>query len=91
MAFRDVTGDALEAHFQQAGEGAKMRRRGLVGSGCLVDEAYDIVTVGTVVETGHPRRIRGAGKGQWREQNQHQNDRKGGSDHLPDGTGGLGR
>jgi hypothetical protein len=31
-----------------------MRQYGSVGSGCFVDEAHDIVTVGTVVESGDP-------------------------------------
>ena len=54
MAVRDVAVDAIEIHDQQAGEWAQMRRYGLVGSGCFVDEAHNIVTVGTVIESGHP-------------------------------------
>ena len=54
MAVRDVAVDAIGVHDQQAGEWAKMRRYGLVGSGCFVDEAHNIVTVGTVIESSHP-------------------------------------
>jgi len=54
MVVRDVAGDAIEAHFQQAGEWAKMRGGGLVGTGRFVDEAHDIVTIGTVVDPGNP-------------------------------------
>jgi len=54
MAVRHVAGDVIEVHFQQAGEWAKMRRCGLVGSGSFVDEAHDIVTVRTVIESSHP-------------------------------------
>jgi len=91
MAVRDVADDAIEVHVQQAGEWAKMRRCDLVGSGCFVDEAHDIVTIGTVIEPSHPRRIRRAGKGQWGKEYQGQNDRKSGSDRLPHRTGGHGR
>ena len=54
MALRDVAGDAIEAHFQQAGEWAKMRGCGRVGSGRFVDEIHDIVTVGSIVESSDP-------------------------------------
>jgi hypothetical protein len=54
MAVRDVAVDAIEVHDQKAGEWAKMRRYGLIGSGCFVDEVHDIVAVGTVIESSHP-------------------------------------
>jgi len=54
MAVRPVAGDVIEVHFQQAGEWAKMRRCGLVGSGSFADETHDIVTVGIVIESSHP-------------------------------------
>jgi hypothetical protein len=54
MAFRDVADDALEVHVKQTGDWAKMRQCRLVRSGSFVDEDYDIVAVGTVVEPGHP-------------------------------------
>jgi len=50
----DVADDALRENFQHAGKWAKMLRCGRVGSGCFVDEAHDIVTVGTVVESSDP-------------------------------------
>ena len=54
MTIRDMADDAIKVHVQQAGEWAKMRRSGLVGSGGFVDETHDIVTVGTVVEPSYP-------------------------------------
>jgi hypothetical protein len=54
VTVRDVAEDTIKAHVQQAGQWAKMRRSGLVGSGGFVDEAHDIVTIGTVVESRHP-------------------------------------
>jgi hypothetical protein len=60
--------DAVERNSQQAGKWAKMRQCGCVGSGCFVDEAHDIVTVGTIEDAGDPRRIRRTGKGNRREE-----------------------
>ena len=54
MAVRDVAVDAIEVHDQQAGEWAKMRWSGCVGSGCFVDKAHDIVTVSIIVDSGDP-------------------------------------
>jgi len=54
MAVDDVVADVLEGHCQQAGKWARMRRCGCVGSGCVVDEAHDIVTVSTIVDSGDP-------------------------------------
>ena len=54
IAVRDVAAGVLEGHCQQAGKGANMRRWGRVGSGCFVDEAHDIVTVSTIVDSGDP-------------------------------------
>ena len=54
MAVRNVVDDGIDVHFYEAGEGVKMRRCGRAGSGCFVDEAHDIVTISTVVESGDP-------------------------------------
>jgi hypothetical protein len=54
IAVRDVATDVLEGRCQQAGMWAKMRRYGRVGSGSFVDEAHNIVTVSTIVDSGDP-------------------------------------
>jgi hypothetical protein len=54
IAVRDVAADVLEGHCPQAGMWAKMRRSGRVGSGWFIDEAHDIVTVSTIVDSGDP-------------------------------------
>ena len=76
MTSTDGVDDALERNSQQTGESAKMRLRGRVGSGCFADEAHDIVTVGTIVDSGDPPRIRRTGKRNRRKEYQCHDDRK---------------
>jgi hypothetical protein len=42
MAVRGVAVDAIEVHDQKAGEWAKMRRYGLIGSGCFATKARGV-------------------------------------------------
>ena len=68
-----------------------MRRHGYVRSRGFVEKAHDIVAVSAIVDSGDPRWIGRGGKGNRREQDQRQNDRKSGKDRLPHRTGWLRR
>ena len=62
-----------------------MEESGLDTSG-LVDKAHDIVTVGTIVDSADPPRIRRTGKGNRGQKYQRDDDWKRGEESMPHGT-----